>query len=163
MRGTPWTALRSLRGPWGRGPRARRGQSPLAAGASRPRDAGPSGKHSCLITEQECTTGSLARLRHGHKRGCVQLAPPNCASRTSRWMFGFQSATLSEKVTACHPPRTPSAQNPKDTPQSSLLNGVTGGALWSFMWNIPEGCQYLGFVLCQESTFGSLKITSASF
>lgn len=62
-----------------------------------------------------------------------------------------------------HPPRTPPAQNPKDTPRSSLPHGVTRGALWSFMRNIPEGCQYMGFISCQESTFGSLKIASASF
>lgn len=116
MTGTPRPALRSLR--------ARRGPSPLAAEPSRPRDAGPSGKHSCLITEQECTAGSW--LRHGHKLGCSQLAPRNRASRTSRGVFGPQSATLSEKVTACHPPRAPSAQNPKDTPRSSLLNAVMG-------------------------------------
>lgn len=75
-------------GPPGRGP----GQSPLAAAAS-----GPSGKHSCLITQQECTPGSPARLRHGHERGCSQLAPPHRASTTPPWL------SLWGKVTACHP------------------------------------------------------------
>ncbi|XP_050830878.1 uncharacterized protein LOC127059646 [Serinus canaria] len=95
----------ALRSPRGRGTRARRGQSPLAAAPARPRDAGPSGKHSCLITEQECTTGSLARLRHGHKRGCFQFARRNRASSTPRGVFAFQSATLSEKraVTSWQP------------------------------------------------------------
>lgn len=100
------------------------GQSPLAAEPGPAAGRSPSGEHSCLISEQECATGSLAQLRHGHQWGCFRFARRNRASRTQPGALGFQAAPLSEKVRECHPPRTPSAHNAKDTRRSRPLHRV---------------------------------------